>query len=259
MAIFTYEIKNLHFQYPTSAPLFKGLSIKIKEKEWFGIIGPNGSGKTTLLKIMAGLLMPQKGTVLLFNNNIFSLTPKERAKIIGYFPQENFFIFDFTVKEIVLMGRNPYRKRFSFITKKDMEIVERAMELTGTIEFKDKKINELSTGEKQRVILARILAQEPQVLLLDEFTTHLDIAYQIELINLLKRLREAKNLTIVFLTHDLNLASLTCDRILLLAKGEFVGCDTPERILREDLIEKVYKVKPIIKPHPLTNRPLIIF
>jgi iron complex transport system ATP-binding protein len=157
------------------------------------------------------------------------------------------------------MGRNPYRKRFSFITKKDMEIVERAMELTGTIEFKDKKINELSTGEKQRVILARILAQEPQVLLLDEFTTHLDIAYQIELINLLKRLRDAKNLTIVFLTHDLNLASLTCDRILLLAKGEFVGCDTPERILREDLIEKVYKVKPIIKPHPLTNRPLIIF
>lgn len=259
MAIFAYEIRNLYFRYPTNHLLFEGLSIKIKEKEWFGIIGPNGSGKTTLLKIMAGLLMPQEGTVLLFNNNLFSLSPKERAKIISYFPQENFFIFDFTVKEVVLMGRNPYRKRFSFVTKKDIEIVERVMELTDTIKFKDKKINELSTGEKQRVILARILAQEPQVLLLDEFTTHLDVSYQIEFINLLKKLREAKKLTIIFLTHDLNLASNSCERILLLDKGKFIGCDIPEKILKEDLIEKVYKVKPIIKTHPLNNKPLIIF
>lgn len=259
MPIFAYEIKNLYFQYRKEDPLFEGLSIKIKEKEWFGIIGPNGSGKTTLLKLMAGLLRPQKGTIILFNNNLFSLTPKERARFIGYFPQESFFIFDYTVKEIVLMGRNPYIKWFSRVNKKDTEIVEKAMELTETIKFKDKKISELSSGERKRVILARILAQEPKVLLLDEFTTHLDISYQIEFINLLKRLRETKDLTIIFLTHDLNLASISCDRILLIDKGKYVACDVPEKILKEDLIEKVYKVKPIIKTHPLTNRPLVIF
>lgn len=259
MPIFAYEIKNLYFQYKKEETLFEGLSIKIEENEWFGIIGPNGSGKTTLLKLMAGLLRPQKGTIIIFNSNIFSLTPKERARLIGYFPQESFFIFDYTVKDIVLMGRNPYVKWFSSITKRDIEIVERAMELTETINLKDKKISELSSGEKKRVILARILAQEPKILLLDEFTTHLDISYQIEFINLLKRLKEAKNLTIVFLTHDLNLASISCERILLIDKGRYIACDIPERILKEDLIEKVYKVKPIIKTHPLTNKPLVIF
>ncbi len=259
MPIFAYEIKNLYFQYKKEEPLFEGLSIKIKEKEWFSIIGPNGSGKTSLLKLMAGLLRPQKGTIILFNNNLFSLTPKERAKFIGYFPQESFFIFDYTVREVVLMGRNPYINWFSQVSKKDMEIVEKSMELTETISLKDKKISELSSGERKRVILARILAQEPKILLLDEFTTHLDISYQLEFINLLKRLKEAKDLTIVFLTHDLNLASISSDRILLIDKGKYVACDVPEKILKEDLIAKVYKVKPIVKTHPLTNKPLIIF
>ncbi|MEO0087678.1 MAG: ABC transporter ATP-binding protein [candidate division WOR-3 bacterium] len=259
MPIFAYEIKNLYFQYRKEEPLFEGLSIKIKEKEWFSIIGPNGSGKTTLLKLMAGLLRPQKGAIILFNNNLFSLTSKERAKFIGYFPQESFFIFDYTVKEIVLMGRNPYVNWFSQVSKKDIEVVERCMELTETINLKDKKISELSSGERKRVILARILAQEPKVLLLDEFTTHLDISYQLEFINLLKRLKEAKDLTIVFLTHDLNLASISSDRILLIDKGKYVACDIPEKILKEDLIAKVYKIKPIVKIHPLNNRPLIIF
>lgn len=253
------ELKNISFCYllKTATPLFKDFSLQIKVGEFFGVIGPNGSGKTTLLKLMVGFLKPQAGSILIFDKEINKFSRKDLAKIIGYVPQENFFAFEFTVFDVVLWGRHPYLRRLENPKKDDLTKVMEALTLTDTWSLKDKSINQISAGERQRVVLARALAQESKILLLDEATTHLDITHQVEFISILKKLNSL-GMTIVFLSHDLNLASLVCSRLLLLDQGQPVACEKPENILKSELIEKVYKIKPYLQNHPVSGLPQII-
>jgi len=252
------ELKDISFTYASSEiMLFKEFSLEVKVGEFFGIIGPNGSGKTTLLKLMQGFLKPQKGSIFIFSQAIDKFNRRELAKIIGYVPQENFFAFEYTVFDVVLWGRNPYLGRLENPKKDDLTKVMEALTITDTIALKDKSINQISAGERQRVVLARALAQQPKILLLDEATTHLDITHQVEFARILKKLNNL-GLTIIFLSHDLNLAGLICSRMLLLDNGKPVACDRPEIILRSELIEKVYRVKPYLQNHPASGLPQII-
>lgn len=250
------EVLRVYFGYEDSL-LFKNLSLWVEKGEFFGIIGPNGAGKTTLLRLMAGLLCPEKGDILIFNRGIKDIPRREMAKIIGFVPQESFFAFDFSVLEAVLMGRNPYLGRLERPKDSDYEKAYKALRFTRSFYLKDKSINQISSGERQRVVLARALAQESKILLLDEVTSHLDITHQAVVLSILKELKK-QGVTIVFLSHDINLASLYCDRILLLNKGEIVACDIPEKVISLDLIKKVYSVTPHITPHPETSTPQII-
>jgi iron complex transport system ATP-binding protein len=241
------ELKKINFSYEKKEFL-KNFSLTIEAGEFFGIIGPNGSGKTTILKIMAGLLKPQNGEVLITGKDIIQIKRDDIAKTIGFVPQD-----------VVLWGRNPYLKRFEGPKRIDFDKAIQALTLVDILPLKDKSINRISAGERQRVVLARALAQEPKILLLDEPTAHLDITHQVEFIKLLQAVRglpQAK--TIVFLSHDLNLASLVCSRILLLDNGKSVACDKPEIVLKSELIERVYKIKPYLQNHPETSTPQII-
>jgi len=171
--------------------------------------------------------------------------------------QENPFAFDYSVSDVVMMGRNPYLGRFQSPGKHDREAVTAALEFVDAIFLRDKRINSISAGERQRVVLARALAQEPGILVLDEATSHLDIAHQQLIARILLELnRQGK--TVVFLSHDLNLAALYCSRILLLDRGKAVACDVPERVITAELIRAVYGVEPIVTRHPESGRPQVM-
>lgn len=251
------ELEGVWFSYPRGSPLFQGLSLRIEEGEFFGIIGPNGAGKSTLLRLIAGILTPQMGEISILGRPIAQYSRRALSRIIGLVPQESHFIFDFPVWEVVLMGRNPYLSRFERPGPEDFRAVSEALKFTDTYRFKPLPISQLSAGERQLVVLARTLAQEPQILLLDEATTHLDIGHQLKIIEILERLNRLGR-TILFLAHDLNLASRYCKRVLLLNRGRAVVCDRPERVMEPELIEQVYGVRPRIIPHPDDGSPLLI-
>jgi iron complex transport system ATP-binding protein len=177
--------------------------------------------------------------------------------MVAVVPQESHFAFDYPVREVVVMGRHPRLGRFEQPGPVDRRTVSAVMEFADVAGLADKGINEVSSGEKQRVLLARALAQEPEVLLLDEATSHLDIAHQRSIAGMLSNLNR-QGRTIVFLSHDLNLAALYCSRILLLAEGRAVACDVPERVVSRDLVRQVFGVEPLLTPHPETNRPQVL-
>ena len=221
-------------------------------------MGPNGSGKTTLLKVINGILKPKVGTVFLSNRNIFEMGEKERAKILASVPQDTYVNFDFTVWDIVMMGRFPYLNRFQWEREEDEKVVEYCMKLTNVLHLSERSIREISGGERQRVIIARALAQEPKVLLLDEPTSNLDISYQIEIMDLLRRLSREKGIIIICAIHNLNLAARYCDRVVLLNKGRIVAMGPPEKVLTKDNIKRVYGIDVWISRHPITGTLYIV-
>lgn len=233
------------------------VSFLVEQGEFVGVIGPNGSGKTTLLRLISGLLVPWAGSVELFGRPLTAYPQREIAKIMGVVPQESHFAFDFTVFEIVLMGRSPYIGRFGFESEQDREIALGAMEQTATAHLKERPINRISGGERQRVVIARVLAQRPKVLILDEPTSHLDIGHQVEVYDILERLN-SEDLTVVVISHDLNLAGQYCHRLVLMDSGRVVAAGSPSEIINPSLIEKVYKVKPLVEKNPLTGAPLVL-
>lgn len=250
------EVKDLVFSF-NQKPLFSDFSLEVEAGEFLGIIGPNGSGKTTLLKIIANLLSLKKGEVFIFGESLNKVYRKELAKTIAFIPQEHFFAYDFSVFDVVLWGRYPYLKRFLLPQKEDIEKAIKAMEFTNTLQFKDKSINEISAGERQRVVLAQTLAKDPKILLLDEALVHLDITQQYAILKILKELNQ-KGITVVFISHDLNLAGMVCSRILLLDQGSIVIYDRPDRVLRPEILQSVYKIRPEIISHPNTGQTQII-
>jgi iron complex transport system ATP-binding protein len=250
------ELENITYAYGKNLVL-ENISFTVKHQEFFSIIGPNGSGKTTLLKIIGGILKPLTGAVKIFQEPINKIPLLVRARILSYVPQESYFAVNFSVLEVVLLGRHPYLKPMARPRAHDIEIALHCLEITGALPLKDRKINELSSGERQRVVLARALASEPKILLLDEPTAFLDIKYQVEILKILKELN-SKGLTIIFLTHDLNLAVLVAQRILVLSDRNIVDCDLPDKIINEDLLEKVYKVSPHVIKHPKNQKPQIL-
>ncbi len=238
--------------------VLKNISFAIKEKEFIGIIGPNGSGKTTLARSITKVLPLLNGRILYKEADIKAMPLNELAKKISFVPQEISTVFSLTVFDLVIMGRFPYIGRFREETKQDIDIVSNCLELTDTVDFSSRGLDEISSGEKQRVLIAKALAQEPELLILDEPTSKLDIGHQIYIMDLLKKLNTQKGITVVSILHDLNIASDYCDRLILLNNGGIYGMGTPEEIIDYKLIEEVYKTTVVIKPSPATAKPHVI-
>lgn len=251
------EIKNINFCYDSIKAL-ENVTFNVDNGEILGIIGPNGSGKTTLLRCINGVLQPKIGTVLIDREDISNLGRKEIAKKIGVVPQNTSIAFPFTVLDIVLMGREPHLGRFDRETKEDLEIAENAMRLTNTQHLAERLIDEISGGEKQRVVIARALTQEPEILLLDEPTLHLDINHQLEILELVRMLAKEKGLTVISVFHDLNLAARFCDNLILLDSGKIISIGSPNMVLTSENIRKVYRVNVEVGRHLPTNLPNIV-
>lgn len=250
------KLENVWFTY-TEAPVLKNINLEIQQGEFLGIIGPNGCGKTTLLRLISGVLNQDSGKIYLNGKEINKWKRKEIAQIVGVVPQESYIPFAYTVKEVVMMGRTPHLSLLQLEGKKDLEIVKKAMELTEIEQFANRYLDTLSGGERQRVLIARALAQEPQILLLDEPTLHLDLYHQVEILDLVKTLNNKHGITVLFITHDLNLAAIYCQRLILLSEGELVCSGSPEEVIKEEIIQKVYKTKVAISRHPVYFVPQI--
>lgn len=240
-----------------SGLIVRGVSFSVKQGELFGILGPNGSGKSTLLNMISGLIKPAAGEVLIKGRPIDSYSPKELARIVAVLPQMTSSQFAYTVKETVSLGRYAHQTGFfKSWTERDEEMVQEAMQRTGTAAFSEKPLSALSGGERQRVFLAQALAQEPEILLLDEPTNHLDLPFQKDLLDLLKRMT-ADGLTVVSIFHDLNLSSLYCDRLLLMNKGRIHALGQPADLMVEQEIRDVYSTEVQKQPHPEVPKPQI--
>ncbi|OCA82803.1 adenosylcobinamide amidohydrolase [Pseudobacillus wudalianchiensis] len=236
--------------------IVRDLSFSVQKGELFGILGPNGSGKTTLLKMMSGIVPVSSGSMQIEGKEIKDYKPKELAKRLAVLPQMTPQAFSYTVKETVSLGRYAHQSGlFPIWTEEDEQAVNKAMERTGTIQFANTSLEELSGGERQRVFLAQALAQEPEILLLDEPTNHLDLSFQKELLDLLKKMASEAGLTVVSIFHDLNLASLYCDRLLLMEDGTMNGLGIPSEVLKEEPIQQVYKTAIHQRPHPEVPKP----
>jgi iron complex transport system ATP-binding protein len=233
--------ENISFSYETSLVL-KDLSVSIQEQDFIGLIGPNGSGKSTLLKIMGGILKTDSGSIQFKKSPLSKIDKNRFAQSVAWIPQDHPMVFPFKVTEIVMMGRHPYLSPLTFESKEDYDITQRAMETTMTSQFADRYFNEISGGEKQRVMIASALAQNPEMMLLDEPTSALDIKYQIQILNILKSLNSNHNMTLVMAMHDLNLASRFCNRLVLLSEGKIVRDGTPEQVFEKDILEQVYDI-----------------
>ena len=218
--------------------ILKGVSIDSKNREFVGIIGPNGSGKSTLLKSIYRILKPNDGCIKLGDMDISKMSIKESAKKMAVVSQHNYYNFDFTVKEVVSMGRSPHKKNLERDNIEDFEIVKESLQKVGMSEFSNRSFSKLSGGEQQRVILARALAQKTPCLILDEPTNHLDIKYQLSLLNIVKSL----DLTVISAIHDLNIASMYCDRLFVMKDGQIVASGTPQDILTKELIKEIYEI-----------------
>ncbi len=251
------EIKNLVSGYGAQFSL-KNIELRIAKGEVFGIIGPNGSGKTTLLKTIAGILRPGSGSILFEGKDIRKIGFKDLATMMAVVSQGANAV-DMTVEEFVLLGRTPYFGTFQFFeTRKDEEIVERAMRLTGVYKFKDRSMAQMSGGERQLAFIARALAQEPKILVLDEPTTYLDIAHQVIVLDLIKRLNKELGITIIVVLHDLNLASEYCARMLLMDDGKVYKVGTPEEVLTYPILEAVYKTVLVVEKNPVSKKPYVL-
>jgi len=241
-----------------SVKVLENIVFSIKGGEFVGILGPNGSGKTTLLKTIGRILKPKVGSIFLNDIDVYIMKAREVAKNIAVVPQDTSVAFDLTALDIVLMGRNPHIGLFETETEKDLAISKKSMELTKIWNLADRKVSELSGGEKQRVIIARAFAQEPKALLLDEPTSHLDVNYQIETMDLLKELCKNKELIVLAVFHDFNLAARYCDSAILLNHGKIASIGSIDTVLTEENIKKIFQVNAVVKQHPLTNSLYIV-
>lgn len=232
------------------------VSIQLFPGEMLGILGPNGAGKSTLLKMMAGLIKPDKGNILLQQKQLAKITATTRARKIAYTPQQP-ASHPFTAIEMVLMGRYPHLQRFQLENTQDRAIAEQAMQQTETLEFKNRRIDTLSGGERQRTVLARALAQQADALLMDEPASSLDVRHQLLCLNILKNQAHKHNKAVSAVMHDINLAARFCDRIAVMHKGQIIQCGTPQQIITPNLIKKVFRVNTRIHTDPKTNRPQI--
>lgn len=251
------EIKDLTCGYD-SRFFIREINFSLEEKEFAGIIGPNGSGKTTFLRAITRFLKAQKGAVFFEGKDIRRIGFKEFAKKIAVVSQ-NPPVNDITVGDFVLLGRIPHFEKMQFLeTSRDFEAARAAMSLTRTLNFKDRLMRELSGGERQLVFIARALAQEPRLLLLDEPTTHLDITHQVAVLDLLKRLNRERGLTVIIVLHDLNLASEYCQRLVLMREGRIYKAGRPDEVLSYQIIEEVYKTVVVVRNNPISLRPYVL-
>lgn len=243
------KIKELRINL-SKKEIVKGIDLAVTNNKFIGLIGPNGSGKSTLLKALYGVLKPTYGDIFISGKNIKSYNKKSLAKTLGVVSQFNNINFDFKVIDIILMGRSAYKGLLESDNKKDYDISLEALSLVGMIDAAQKSFSLLSGGEKQRVILARALTQEPKILILDEPTNHLDIKYQLEVMSIVKNL----NICVLAALHDLTLASQFCDEIYVLKDGKIITKGNPKEVITKEMIKEVYDVNSHVSINPLTKR-----
>jgi iron complex transport system ATP-binding protein len=237
--------------------VLQGLTLTLHSAEVLALIGPNGAGKTTLLRALARLLQPQTGTVLLAGQNAWRLSPRAVARRLALAPQQEAAHWPGTVEQAVALGRAPHRGWLLPYAASDHDVIERVLRQTGLEPLRHRLLTELSGGEQRRVILARALAQEPQVLLLDEPTAHLDLKYQAEVLTLVQRLAYQGGLTVVIALHDLNQAALCAHRIALLASGRLLALGSADEILTPERLAHAYGVEVVVTPHPIYGTPMV--
>lgn len=224
----------------------------VQSGTFLGLVGPNGAGKSTLLRTITGMITPDTGTVEIAGEGITDFSSRERSRTIAVVPQETSVAFDFAVKDVISMGRTPYVGRFGGSAPADTAAVNRAMERTAVAQFADRPISEISGGERQRVLLARAIAQDTPILLLDEPTASLDINHQIRTLDLVAEL-VAEGKTVVAAIHDLNLAARYCDELLLLDAGHAVARGTPESVLTAETVEQTFAIQSVVETNPTTG------
>ena len=251
------KLEDINFSYEKQKILHK-INFHLEENEFIGIIGPNGSGKSTLLKNISKLLSPDSGYIYLDKGLLNDYSYKELARKMAVVPQDTEVNFNFSVYDLVMMGRNPYQDRWGRVTETDKKKVEEALRLTDTKKFQDKSIQKLSGGERQRVIIARAIVQEPELLLLDEPTASLDINYQRNIFDLISDLNDELEMSVLAVSHDLNLISQYCERLILLSQGNIHTMGKVEEVITKENISEVYNTEVDIKYNPMTERPYVI-
>lgn len=235
--------------------ILRGIDLKVEQGEMVGIIGPNGSGKTTLIRTISGNLKPDSGEVLLYGKKATEFSSKELSKKVSVIPQLPQVLYPFTVEEFLIMGRFPHSGRYGYSIEKDYSVVNNIISLTGLENIKTRRMHELSGGERQRAIIAQGFIQEAGLMLLDEPTSHLDIYYQCQLLNLLAKYNKNSGTTIIIVLHDLNLAANYCDRLILLKNGTVYQQGVPKKVITNENIEAVFGTPVIVKENPVNNRP----
>jgi len=251
------EIEALRFAYDGPSVL-DGVNLRIQRGELVGVIGPNGCGKTTLLRLISGTLEPGAGAIRLFGQHLDDLPRRRRAGLVSVVPQEARVVFDFTVREIVLMGRAPHLGLLGIEGEEDRHIAEEALRATDMAQLGDARLAELSGGEKQRVLLARALAQEAPLMLLDEPTAFLDIRHRLDLYRLVDRLRAERSLTVVLVSHDIHLAARFCPRLVMLHQGKVAADGPPAEVITQENLRRVYNADVRILTDPVSGAPLVV-
>lgn len=263
-----YAVRGVHFRYGSGRPqgepwVLQDVTLDVTQGEILGIVGPNGSGKTSLLKLLAKLAAPQEGDIALFGRSLSDLSHEEVAHRVAVVPQDSPQMFPFTVAETVLMGRFPHRRRsgwspgFGWEDRDDCQAAAQAMFTMDVAHLASRAVTDVSGGERQRIMIARALTQAPRVLLLDEPTAFLDLQHQLGICSTLRRLCDECGLTVVIVSHDLNLASQYCDRVAMLRAGQVCRIGSPAEVMSTDVLREVYGCEVLIDAHPQSGLPRI--
>ncbi len=260
-----YALQNVSFSYTRRASaesntVLHELSCLILSGRVLGILGPNGSGKSTLLKLLARVYEPKQGTIDILGKSLSGLSQLDIAKRVALVPQETLQVFPFTIAEMVLMGRSPHHQGWGgwhWEDAQDWAVAQQAMEELDVAHLGHRLMNDVSGGERQRAVIARALVQEPQILLLDEPTAFLDLHHQLDIARIIKRLNRERGLTVVLVSHDLNLASQYCDQVLLLNHGRLAAMGSPQKVIKPEVIEAAYGCSVLVDRHPQSGLPRV--
>ena len=239
-------------------PVVSGVTLDVRSGEIVGLVGPNGSGKSTIVRLLSGVLAGYRGSARVLGREVREVAPRELARTLAVVPQEPVFGFAFRAREIVLMGRHPHLAGLAFESERDLALAERALERCGAAQLGGRSIHELSAGERQRIVFARALAQDPRVLLLDEPASFLDIRHQIELYDVVRELAADQRVAVLTVLHDLNLAAEYCDRIYLLRDGRIAAGGPTAEVLTHANLERVFDTEVYVDVNARTGKMLVV-
>lgn len=251
------DIDGLSYAYGPGRPVLHRLEFSVAMGDFFIIIGPNGSGKTTLLKILAGLIRPRAGGVKIMGRRLSGYSRKRLARRIAYVPQQTPGDFPFTVSDVVLFGRAPHLGTFGVESSTDREMADQAMTFMEIDHLASRRIDQLSGGERQRVFIARAICQEPEIILLDEPTAALDLSHQLRVMDLMEKMKAEKSITVAMVSHDINLAAMYADTLLLLHNGRLVEYGPPDSVLSYQTLERAYSCPLLVDESPLGPMPRV--
>jgi len=252
------KLEAVRFGYESSSTFLGPISLTIDHGQCWAIVGPNGAGKSTLIRLMAGLLSPREGTLLLNGKSVTALSLRHRARRISFLPQQPPDAGDFTVRDVVLMGRYPHRSLGLFDSAADQQLADEAMRRTGVFEFAERTLGSLSGGEAQRVHLAAVLAQQAELMILDEPTASLDIKHQLAVFKIIQRVLQSSGASAVVVMHDINLAAMFCSHIALVHEGRLIAAGPADGVLTAQRVQDVYGVELAAVPVPYSGRTWLV-